>query len=78
MKSKIESMKVDVWILVDPPKGINFIWYKWIFKRKRGTDGKVETYKAYLDYNDEIFFLVAILKFIWIMLAIVTHLDYKI
>ena len=68
MRSEMESMKVnDVWILVDPPKGIKPIGCKWIFKRKRGTDGKMETYKAYLiakgyrqrygiDY-DEFFFL---------------------
>ena len=69
MKFEIQSMKVnDVCTLVDPLKGIKSIGCKWIFKRKRGTDGKVETYKAHLvvkgyhqrygiDYN-EIFFSV--------------------
>ena len=44
MKSEIKSMKVnDVWILVNPPKGIKFIKCKWIFKRKRSANEKVET-----------------------------------
>ena len=48
MKSKIESMKInDVWTLVDPPEGVEPIGCKWVFKRKRGADGKVETYKAH-------------------------------
>ena len=49
MKSEMESMKVnDVWTLVDPPEGVKPIGCKWVFKRKRDADGKVETYKAYL------------------------------
>ena len=49
MKFEIESMKVnDVWTLVDPPEGVKPIGCKWVFKRKRGADGKVETYKAHL------------------------------
>ena len=49
MKSEIESMKINnIWILVDPPEGIKSIVRKWIFKKKRGTDGKVEIYKARL------------------------------
>ena len=78
----------DVWTLVDPPEGVKPIGCKWIFKRKRGADGKVETYKVRLvvkgyhqyygiDY-DETFSPVAILKFIRIMLAIAAHLDYEI
>ena len=81
MKFKIESMKVnDVWTLVDPSEKIKLIGYKWIFKKMRGADGKVETYqiclvvKGYhqhysIDY-DEIFFSIIMLKSIWIMLAI--------
>ena len=78
----------DVWTLVDPPEEIKPIGYKWIFKRKRGIDGKVENYKAHLvvkDYRqrysidyDEIFFPVVMFKFIWIMLVIATYMDYKI
>ena len=89
MKFEIESMKVnDVWTLVDPPKGVKSIGCKWVFKRKRGADENVKTYKAHLvakgyhqrygiDY-DEMFSPVAMLKSIRIMLAIAAHLDYKI
>ena len=56
--------------------------------RKWGADGKVQTYKARLvakgyrqcysiDY-DEIFFHVAILKSIQIMLALAIHFNYEI
>ena len=89
MKSKMKSMKVnDVWTLVDPPEGVKPIGCKWVFKRKRGANEKVETYKVCLvakgyrqcygiDY-DKMFSPVAMLKSIQIMLAIATHLDYKI
>ena len=61
---------------------------KWVFKRKRGANEKVKTYKVHLvvkgyyqrygiDY-DEIFFLVVILKSIQIILVIAAHMDYKI
>ena len=89
IKSEMKSMKVNnVWTLVDPPEGIKSIGYKWIFKRKRDADGKVETYKACLiakDYRqyygidyDEIFSPMAMLKSIRIMLAIAAYLDYKV
>ena len=46
MRSEIDSMHSNqVWTLVDPPEGIVPIGCKWIFKRKIGADGKVETYK---------------------------------
>ena len=89
IKFEMESMKINgVWTLVDPSKGIKSIGCKWIFKRKRGTDGKVETYKTNLvvkgyyqyygfDY-DEIFFSMTMLKSIQIMLAIATFFDYEI
>ena len=38
----------QVWELVDLPEGVKPIGCKWIYKRKRGADGKVETYKARL------------------------------
>ena len=61
---------------------------KWIFKKKKDADEKVETYKARLvakgyhqrygiDY-DETFSLVAMLKSIQIMLAIAVYLDYEV
>ena len=49
MKFEMESMKVnDVWTLVDLLEEVKPIRYKWIFKRKRGLDGKVEAYKIRL------------------------------
>ena len=89
MNSEIESMYSNkVWGLVEPPDGVKAVGCKWIYKRKRGTDGKVETFKARLvakgytqkegiDY-EETFSLVAMLKSIRILLSIVTHMDYKI
>ena len=89
MRSKMESMKINsIWTLIDLPKGIKLIGCKWIFKRKRGIDKKLETYKAYLatkwyhqrysiDY-DKIFFPMTMLKSIRIILAIVAYMDYKI
>ena len=82
-------MKVnDVWTLVDPPEEVKPIGCKWVFKRKRGADGKMETYKAHLIFKryrqfysidyDEMFSPVAMLKSIPIMLAIAVHLDYEI
>ena len=85
----MKSMKVnDMWTLVDPPEGVKPIGCKWIFKKKKDADGKVEIYKVRLiakgycqrygiDY-DEIFSPVAMLKSIRIMLAIVAYLDYEI
>ena len=78
----------NVWTLVDPLEGIKPIGCKWIFKRKRDADEKVETYKACLvakgyrqqygiDY-DETFSPVIMLKFVQIMLALAAHFDYEI
>ena len=74
--------------LVKAPKEVKPIGYKWIYKRKRGPDGKVETFKARLvvkrytqiegiDY-EKIFSPVAMLKSIRILLAITVKLDYEI
>ena len=73
---------------MDLPKGVKPIGCKWIYKRKRGADGKVETYKARLvakgytqkegiDY-EETFSPVAMLKSIRIVLSIAANLDYEI
>ena len=49
MKSKIDSMNDNqVWTLVDALEGVTPIGYKWVFKKKIGVDGQVETYKARL------------------------------
>ena len=89
MKSEIDSMHENqVWDLVPLPEGIVPIGCKWVYKRKRGPDGKVETYKARLvakgytqrpgvDY-DETFSPVAMLKSIRILLSIAAYHDYEI
>ena len=49
MKSELDSMYSNqVWDLVKAPNGIKPIGCKWVYKRKRGVDGKVETFKARL------------------------------
>ena len=49
MKTEMESMDSNqVWELVKPPANIKPISCKWVYKRKRGSDGKVETFKARL------------------------------
>lgn len=76
-----------VWELVDLLEGIKPIGRKWVYKRKRGADGKVETFKTRLvvkgyiqkegiDY-DETFSPIAMLKSIHILLSFVAALDYK-
>lgn len=70
MNIKIESMYFDSFLrLVDKPDEVRPIGYKWLYKRKREIDEKVETFKAGL---------VAILKSNMILLSIATVLDYQI
>ena len=89
MESKLDSMYSNqVWDLVKAPNGIKLVGCKWVYKRKKGIDGKVETFKARLvakGYtqkegidHEETFSLVAMLKFIRIFLSITAHYDYEI
>ena len=89
MDREMESMYSNlVWSLVEAPKGEKPIGGKWIYKRKRRLDGKVETFKARLvakgytqkeRINDEETILpVAMLKSIRILLAVTASLDYEI
>ena len=49
MNTEMESMYSNqVWTLVDLAVGVKPIGCKWIYKRKSGIDGKVETFKARL------------------------------
>ena len=49
MDREMESMGSNsVWSLIEAPKGVKPIGCNWIYKRKRGLDGKVETFKARL------------------------------
>ena len=89
MEQEMESMYSNsVWELVDLPESVRPIGCKWIYKKKRGVDGKVETFKTRLvakgytqmegvDY-EETFSPVAMLKSIRFLLSIVAALDYEI
>ncbi|KAL0367098.1 UNVERIFIED_CONTAM: hypothetical protein Sradi_3599900 [Sesamum radiatum] len=49
MKSEMNFIGSNqVWTLVDPPKGVKPVWYKWVYKRKLGADGEVIAFKARL------------------------------
>ncbi|KAH9751450.1 hypothetical protein KPL71_014302 [Citrus sinensis] len=89
MNQEMESVYSNkVWELIEAPNGVKPIGCKWIYKRKRGVDGRVETFKARLvaegftqkeeiDY-EETFSTVAMLKSIRILLSIAAVLDYEI
>jgi hypothetical protein len=89
MKYEIESMHGNqVWNLVDPIDGVRPVECKWIFKKKIDMDRNAHIHKARLlakglkqiqgvDY-DETFSPVAMLKSIWILLAIAAFYDYEI
>ena len=74
-----------VWTLVDLPDDWQAIENKWIFKKKADADGNVTVYKALLDAKcfwqvqgvdyDESFSPVAMLKSVWVMLAIAAFYD---
>ena len=89
MDCEIESMGSNsVWSLVEAHKEVKPIGCKWIYKRKRGSYGKVETFKARLvakcytekegiDY-DETVSPITMLKSVRILLVVVATLNYEI
>lgn len=89
MEIELESVYSNkFWKLVEVPNDIKLIGCKWVYKRKRVVDEKVETFKVrfvakgfikkeWIDY-EETFPPVAMVKSIWILLAIADHLDYEI
>ena len=49
MKSEMDTMYDNqVWTLIDVPEGVTSICYKWVFEKKMGADGQIETYKVKL------------------------------
>ena len=82
-----QFVRNDVWELVPRPKGVNVIGTKWIFKNKSDEHGTVIKNKSRLvaqgytqvegvDF-DETFAPVARLESIRILLAIASHLNFK-
>ena len=75
----------DTWDLVPYPEGKKLVGCKWVFKRKMGSNGSIEKYKAHLvakgyspiegvDYGD-FFSLVAKMTSIIFFLSIVAAYD---
>ena len=89
MRSEMDAMYTNqVWTLVDQPESVRPSCCKWVFKKKTDMDGNVQTYKSWLvakgysqipgrDY-DETFALVAMVKYIRILLTIAAYYDYEI
>jgi hypothetical protein len=49
MHEELEKFERNqVWTLVDPPRDVNVIGMKWVFKNKQGEDGEVVRNKARL------------------------------
>lgn len=73
MNSEIKSMYSNqIWKLINLLEGVKPIACKWFYKRKKGVDGKVKTFKVRLvakDYTqsegmhyEETFSVISILK----------------
>jgi hypothetical protein len=88
MHEKLENFERNkVWILVEPPRDVNVIGTKWVFKNKEGEDDEVVRNKAHLVAQGfsqvegldigETFAPVAHLEAIRIILAFVTSKRFK-
>jgi hypothetical protein len=77
----------QVWTIVDPPRDVNVIETKWVFKNKQGEDGEVVSNKARLvaqgysqveglDFGES-FALIAHLEAFRILLAFVASKGFK-
>jgi hypothetical protein len=88
MHEELENFERNqVWTLVDPPRDVNGIGTKWVFKNKQGEDSEVVRNKAHLvaqGYNQvegldfgETFAPVARLEAIRILLAFVASKGFK-
>jgi hypothetical protein len=88
MHEELENFERNqVWTLVEPPRDVNMIETKWVFKNKNGDDGEVVRNKARLvaqgfsqveglDFG-ETFAHVSHLKAIRILLAFATYKGFK-
>jgi hypothetical protein len=88
MHEELENFERNqVWTLIDPPRDVNVIGTKWVFKNKQGKDGEVVRNKAHLvaqgysqaeglDFG-ETFAPVARLETIRILLAFATSKGFK-
>jgi hypothetical protein len=88
MYEELENFERNqVWTLVEPPRDVNIIGIKWVFKNKQGEDGEIVRNKARLvaqgfsqvkglDF-EEIFAPVAHLEAIRILLAFVAYKRFK-
>jgi hypothetical protein len=88
MHEELENFERNqVWTLVDPPRDVNVIGTKWVFKNKQGEDGEIVRNKARLvaqgyiqveglDF-EETFALVARLEDIRILLAFAAFKGFK-
>jgi hypothetical protein len=88
MYEELENFKRnEIWTLVQPPRDVNIIGTKWIFKNKQGEDGEVVRNKAHLvaqgfsqveglDFG-EMFAPVAHLEVIRILLAFAASKGFK-
>jgi hypothetical protein len=88
MHEELENFETNqVWTLVDPPRDVNVIGTKWVFKNEQVEDGEVVRNKARLvaqgysqveglDFG-ETFAPVARLEVIWILLTFAASKGFK-